>query len=277
MERISIVILNYLNYKDTVECIESIYNMQYEIAGIVIVDNHSDNKSFNILNKLYKKNNDIILIRTKQNYGFAKGNNIGIKIARQKFHSDFVFVVNNDVIFQQKNFFETLLSQYEQGVGILGPEIRLKGNKVQDKFSVYVTLKDNIILYTRNFLSYKNKEVWVKVLPNLDVTKREVVLHGCALLFTPDFFQHYQGFYHRTFLYNEEGILYLMCKRHDLRQKYVKEAFLYHKEDQSSELSFQNDNKIINYYHITSHKYLIWWILKIRVLELIHRVVKFHD
>ena len=52
MEKISIVLLNYLNYTDTLECVNSILEMEYELAGIVIVDNHSNNESFQ---KLYKK------------------------------------------------------------------------------------------------------------------------------------------------------------------------------------------------------------------------------
>ena len=49
MQKLGIVILNYLNYKDTIECVNSILNMGYPVEGIVIVDNHSENDSFKIL------------------------------------------------------------------------------------------------------------------------------------------------------------------------------------------------------------------------------------
>ena len=84
MNKVGIVILNYLNYKDTIECVESIFNMKYDIAGIVIVDNHSENESYNVLKKLYKNRLNVSVIQSNRNYGFAKGNNIGIKVVRQK-------------------------------------------------------------------------------------------------------------------------------------------------------------------------------------------------
>ena len=78
MKKISIVILNYINYKDTIECIESIFEMNYRYEGIVVVDNNSENESVKILNKKYKDNKKIIIVKARHNYGFAKGNNIGI-------------------------------------------------------------------------------------------------------------------------------------------------------------------------------------------------------
>ena len=105
MKKISIVILNYINYKDTIECIESIFEMNYRYEGIVVVDNNSENESVKILNKKYKDNKKIIIVKARHNYGFAKGNNIGICIARRKFHTDFVFVVNNDTVFVKKGLF----------------------------------------------------------------------------------------------------------------------------------------------------------------------------
>lgn len=62
MEKISIVLLNYLNYTDTLECVNSILEMEYELAGIVIVDNHSNNESFQKLYKKYAQSDKIIVV-----------------------------------------------------------------------------------------------------------------------------------------------------------------------------------------------------------------------
>ena len=37
-KNVAIVVLNYLNYKDTIECVDSILIHDYSISGIVIVD-----------------------------------------------------------------------------------------------------------------------------------------------------------------------------------------------------------------------------------------------
>lgn len=265
MKKVSIVILNYLNYKDTIECVDSIIKMNYDIEGIVIVDNNSNNESFEVLSKKYKRINKIIVVKTGKNYGFAKGNNIGIHIARQKFHTDFILVVNNDVIFMQKDYLKNLLEKYSEKVGVIGSEIHSKGNKVQKEHEVYVTLWENLVLWIGDLLESKKAKKWKILLPDLHIEKKVKALHGCALLFTPDFFKYYQGFYSRTFLYNEEVILYLMCKKHNLVQKYVSNTFIYHKEDCSSELSFHNDCSAMSSYKWQSRKYAIWWIIKDKV------------
>lgn len=260
MEKISIVLLNYLNYTDTLECVNSILDMEYELDGIVIVDNHSDNESFKILYKKYAQSDKIIVVRTGKNYGFAKGNNIGIRIARERFGSDFVFVANNDILFMEKDYFNKLLGNYSGGVGVIGSEIHTKGKRIQRRVSIPVTLHENLILYKRDFFIKYTKGIWVS-LPSRP-GYRVMALHGCALLLTPDFFKYYRGFYERTFLYNEEEILYFMCKKHDLEQIYVRDTYIYHKEDRSSELSFHNDNKVRSSYTLQSRKYVLWWIIK---------------
>lgn len=260
MKKISIVLLNYLNYTDTLECVNSILEMEYKLDGIVIVDNHSDNESFEILCKKYKKNDKIIVVKAGKNYGFAKGNNIGIRIARETFGSDFIFVANNDTLFMKKDYFDKLLGNYSQGVGIIGSEIHTKGNHIQKRYSIPITLHENLVLYKNDFFRKHTKGTWVS-LP-LKSDSSAMALHGCALLLTPDFFKYYRGFYERTFLYSEEEILYFMCKKYDLEQRYVRDTYIYHKEDKSSELSFHNDNKVSSSYALQSRKYVIWWIVK---------------
>jgi len=70
MEKISIVLLNYNGYEDTIECINSIkeninsLNFEYEI---VVVDNKSTNDSVEKLKEI----DNIKLIEAKKNGGFA--------------------------------------------------------------------------------------------------------------------------------------------------------------------------------------------------------------
>lgn len=268
MEKLAIVVLNYLNYWDTIECVDSILKMKYAIEGIVIVDNASSNESYCRLRKEYKNYENIIVVRTKKNLGFAKGNNVGIKIARQRLKGEFVLAVNNDTIFFDEKFFDKMLNQYSTGIGVIGPKIYLKGNEIQNHIHISLKMKDVLKTYISEILIYRNRGIWTKVLfPSGVNTSTREVLHGCALLFTPDFFKNYNGFYPKTFLYNEEGILYLMCKNCGLEQKYVSDAYIYHKEDQSSEQSFQNDSQIMRSYRLQSYKYLLWWIWKVDIMK----------
>ena len=75
---------------------ESLISQNKHIREVIIVDNGSTDNSVNII-KDYQKNLDyplqIILIQNKENLGFAKATNQGIKIAQ----SELLLFLNNDV------------------------------------------------------------------------------------------------------------------------------------------------------------------------------------
>lgn len=274
VEKIGIVILNYLNYRDTIECVDSIRLMQYQIAGIVIVDNGSHNESYSILSKLYKEDPKICVVHASKNYGFAKGNNIGIRIARRLFWADFVYVVNNDVIFRDPKYFDKLLLKYDEKTGVIGSAIQLKDGNMQSKQMAYISFPEVLNIYLRKWLVRKKKGLWVEGIPPLNEKSKRQILHGCGLLFTPIFFKYYKGFYPKTFLYGEEDILFMMCQRHGLHQKYVENTFIYHKEDKSSDMSFHNDANVVSEYAFQSYKYVVWQAFQNFLFEVIKKFTR---
>ncbi|QHQ60686.1 glycosyltransferase [Anaerocolumna sedimenticola] len=258
MKKIALVILNYLNYIDTFDCVNSIMQYDYNICGIVIVDNGSNNQSYHIIKNKYIHNPLIHVLRETSNLGFAKGNNIGINYARKKLLAEYVLVVNNDTIFINKDFIKNMLQEVKPGIGVLGPKILLKNRRIQNEYSIYTNFSDILAFYLVLWSYYFNVDVIghiieEKMLKNKTKTK---VLHGCALLFTPEFFKYYKGFYPKTFLYNEEAILYNMLKKVKLKQVYVTNAIILHKEDRSSKLSYKNANNIRLKHNIKSFKYI---------------------
>lgn len=83
MTDLSIIILNF-NTKDFLEkCLESIEKSSikpYQLE-VIIVDNNSSDDSVKMVKEKFKK---VILIENKENLGFAKGNNIGVKKSKGK-------------------------------------------------------------------------------------------------------------------------------------------------------------------------------------------------
>lgn len=267
MEKIGIVILNYLNYHDTVECVDSIRQMNYKIAGIVIVDNGSYNESYSILNKIYQGDKKVCVVHAAKNYGYAQGNNIGIRIARKRFSADFVYVANNDVIFKDPEYFEKLLCMYDDVTGVIGSEIQLKDGSIQSEYMAYISFPEVWYKYLREWLIRKKKEIWLLGIPPLNEGNQRQILRGCGLLFTPNYFKYYKGFYPKTFLYCEEHILFILCQRQGLQQKYVEGTCIYHKEDKSSDMSFHNDVNVMNEYSFQSYKYVVWCAFQNFLLE----------
>lgn len=91
---LSIVIVSYNTAKITIDCIKSIYQDKglKEIPfEIIVVDNNSHDNSVEELKKLKDK---IILIENKDNTGFGKANNQGVKIAK----GNYILLLNSDTI-----------------------------------------------------------------------------------------------------------------------------------------------------------------------------------
>lgn len=258
MDKVAIVILNYLNYKDTIECVESIKGQTYLNREIIVVDNGSNNKSFEVLNEKYKNNKQIHLIESKENLGFARGNNLGIKYASQELKANFVLVVNNDTIFKDNFLIEKLMESYETGVGVIGPRI-LAANGVEQN----PVLKENVSRYQvyREYRVLTNKETWKDsiVCRALNKAKRVLlenkilnkpynsmylILHGACFMLTKDYFEYYPYLFPETFLYYEENILTILTKKVGLKKKFIDSCVIYHKEDQSSEMSFSNSSDV---------------------------------
>ncbi len=90
MPQVSIIILNYNTFQLTCNCIESIIqftkNITYEI---ILVDNKSTECNADLFKEKFSS---IILIKSNENGGFAKGNNLGIAQAS----GDFILLLNSD-------------------------------------------------------------------------------------------------------------------------------------------------------------------------------------
>lgn len=88
---ISIIILNWNGKHHLNECLSSALQQTYTDFEVVLVDNGSTDGSQELVKRNYPNVNLICLDR---NYGFCKGNNIGIKAAK----GNFIILLNNDTM-----------------------------------------------------------------------------------------------------------------------------------------------------------------------------------
>jgi hypothetical protein len=119
--RIMIIILNWKGLGDTIECVESLQRIEYANCEIIIVDNGSSNDEAEVLDREFGKR--VSIVRNDRNYGFAEGNNIGIRIAIAR-RPDYIMLLNNDTIVD-KHFLNELVfvAQSDPKIGIVGPKI----------------------------------------------------------------------------------------------------------------------------------------------------------
>jgi len=118
--KLGIIIINWNRIKDTIECLESIrYYNKYLNSLIIVVDNFS-NEAINQLYE-YETNKEINLeiIVNKNNYGFAKANNIGVQYAIEN-DCEYILLLNNDTILVEDSFSRLIDLYNENEYGVIG-------------------------------------------------------------------------------------------------------------------------------------------------------------
>ncbi|MGB9681255.1 MAG: glycosyltransferase family 2 protein [Minisyncoccia bacterium] len=116
---LSVIIVNYNSSNYLKSCLNSIakkfQNINYEV---IVIDNASEKEK--ILSSLSQEYNFLKIIRNQKNFGFAKANNQGIKIAKGKY----IFLLNPDTVILNTGINE-LINFLEENpkIGIIGPKI----------------------------------------------------------------------------------------------------------------------------------------------------------
>jgi GT2 family glycosyltransferase len=90
--KVAIVILNWNGVHDTVQCLESVSQIDYPNYEIVLVDNGSTDNSVATVRGRFPL---ATVIENGRNLGFAEGNNRGIRYGL-KSRAEFVLLLNND-------------------------------------------------------------------------------------------------------------------------------------------------------------------------------------
>lgn len=271
------IILHYNEntIKDTIECVESIKNNidfkdKYKI---IIVENGSKDNSTKLLRDKFKKDSSVDIVISKENLGFARGNNLGCKRAIDCYSPDFLIVINNDTVINQRDFLEKIKERYNKGkFHVLGPCIYDKNknnqnpmkdliieierideelNKSRKKLvelnrirnNSFLMLKSNISKFIYSKVSRKKLDVIDK---SIKKEIKNIGLHGAALIFSKDYYKIYREiFFEGTFLYLEEDILFYRILKDNLVSVYYPEVEIFHKEDRATQASI---NKSIDQY-----------------------------
>ncbi len=118
--KVFIIVLNYNGGDDLKRCLDSVYKLNYPNFEVVVVDNDSDDDSFEKARRRFRK---FHFIKNSRNLGFSAGNNVAIKWALEKM-ADYVFLLNNDAVVE-KNVLSKLVEVMEgdEKMGIVSPVI----------------------------------------------------------------------------------------------------------------------------------------------------------
>jgi len=130
---ISIILVNYNNSNDTICCLKSLFNQNFEDFEIIILDNNSRKKDKQLIIKFLKNNvipnhliKNIKFVSSSKNLGFTGGNNTAVKYAK----GDIILLLNSDTV-HELDFLEMmyLFFRMNKSVHIAQPKICFFNNK----------------------------------------------------------------------------------------------------------------------------------------------------
>lgn len=261
------VVLHYMAYEMTVECISSLLqHFGKDDIKIVVVDNASNNGSGKQLEAFYKDIDKVDVLLNPKNEGFARGNNFGYRYLKENYQPEYMIVMNNDVLIEQNDFLDKIDEIYKQTkFAVLGPDIYCPAAKKHqnpahlngfDKTEVQ-QLYNRIAQYCAHpaFYYYKRETLGRlkrKILKKPQATDaidrskmmENVVLHGACYIFSPDFIAWRDDcFCPETFLYMEEDILHYECMANGMKMLYSPDIKVKHLEDVSTNASIKSEFK----------------------------------
>lgn len=104
-------------------------------TDIIVIDNGSKDGTLELIEKNYPK---VQLLKSEENLGFSKANNLGIEIAMNN-SADFVFLLNHDAWIQDETLDQlTQIAIKNPEYGVLSPfHLNGTGDKLDENFSHY--------------------------------------------------------------------------------------------------------------------------------------------
>jgi len=239
--RVSIVIVNWNGYEDTLECIASLQKINYKNYEIVLVDNGSTIDNFSEFENI---STNFRLLRSEENLGFSGGNNIGIKYSLKQ-SVDYILLLNNDTIVE-KNFLKPLIEKFSdiEDIGIVAPQI----NYYDEPRRVWSAGGKISMIRGSGFADSNKLE------SELKLSSREVhFVSGCCMLVRREVFQKTGLFDENFFLYVEDADFCYRVKKIGYKIYVTTQSKIFHKVNTSTK---ENFSRLPLYYTTRNRLYL---------------------
>ena len=162
-------------------------------AEIIVVDNNSTDESCKMIKQLFP---EINLIENKQNFGFSKGNNLGVAIAK----GEYICILNPDTVVAEDTFTSIIaFADKQKNLGIVGCKLidgtgQFLPESKRNIPTVEVALKKII---------GDSKKYYAKHLDE-NTTGKAAILVGAFMLMKRNLYRKMNGFDEDFFMFGED-------------------------------------------------------------------------
>jgi GT2 family glycosyltransferase len=216
--KVAIIVLNWNNKADTIECIKSLKGVRYPDFEAMVVDNGSTDGSEAAIREAFP---GLCVIQTGANLGFARGNNVGIRDAMAR-GLDYVLLLNNDTVVDPDFLSEMIkAAESDPSIGIVGPRICYFDEPRRIWFAGG----------TVNYWTGRLEHVGFNDMDGEKYSRASdtQLVTGCAMLIKREVLEKVGMLYEPMFLYFEDSDLCARASRAGYRLAYAPSARILHK------------------------------------------------
>ena len=238
MLSIAIIVLNWNNAPDTIECLRSLEQSDAATAITIVVDNGSTDNSVQAIRQTFP---GVKLLETHHNLGYAGGNNVGMRFALSH-DAEYICILNNDVTVAPDFLAPMVDAMVANDVGVVTPLVAFAAQPdMVWALGSAVDRKTGIV--TRQ---HAGQAVAVlKFHPPLDVD----IASGAAMLIKSAVLERVGYLDEAFYLYYEETDWCLQVRRAGYRILAVPASVVYHKVS----ATLGQESPIIDYYMLRNH------------------------
>lgn len=243
-KKVGIILVNYNGAKDTVECLNSLYTVNYKNKKIYVVDNNSSEDDLEYLESFIDCSY-VKLIKLEENLGFSGGNNIGIKEALAD-GCKVIGLLNNDTTVEDDFLNQLVIKLFsDKRIGAVVPQIR-------DYYN------ESMVTYGGGEINYLKGSVFIEGInryeDSINNTERFVTFgHGCCLFLKKEVILKIGLLPEEYFLYFEDADYSIQIVKSGYRIMYCPKSIIYHKESASTKKGSDN----FQYYFTRNRFYFI--------------------
>ncbi|MFB3387815.1 glycosyltransferase family 2 protein [Flavobacterium sp. LAR06] len=231
--QLSVIILNYNVRYFLEQCVLSVQEAIRALdAEIIVIDNNSTDDSCLMMLERFSS---VKLIQNKENFGFPKGNNIGVFEAKGKY----VCILNPDTVVAEDTFIKILaFAEGQKNIGIIGCKlIDGTGNFLPESKRGVPT---PWVAFTKIFGLYKAFPNWKLFNQyyaqhiNENETGKVEILVGAFMFMQRDFYLELGGFDEDCFMYADDIDLSYRALQKQKSNYYFHETTVIHYKGEST-------------------------------------------
>jgi hypothetical protein len=234
LKTVSAIVLNYISYDQTIRCVNDLLVQDYPELDVVVVDNHSPNESFRLLQTAFVREPRVTVIEAAGNLGYAGGNNFGCQRRLSEGSVDYLLIANNDTRLSDRTVLRQLLSFADRtdDLGGVGPKVVNTRGFIQGPYS-----RPNVIMRSLRYLfpiAPYIYSIWAREVKRESHPVPCYAIVGAFMLLKAFPFVKVGMFDTTTFLGAEEYILAEKFLKMGLRFYYFPSVFILHDHGKSA-------------------------------------------